>query len=447
MSDNATIGFDNSSAIREAGAQGLEIECSVGYRWQWVAGRMILRQVNSGQISRILAIDDVTPGTTHDITGGFVPGTRWETVDGTIYECTDATEDAAVWEVQARSAASVAMVVSGGDHSGIYLPFYEPGFDLSFRRAGTSGLQDNGDLYGFINQAGSGGRFWQFNNEVGGTVYYSLSDVATPDLAGDFMNVDDLPAPIAVNKAGSAHAQVSGPEITAGTETALRSYSPADVTAQVRAQQVHWQNELSPLRWGSSIIEGNWPQLLDINNLDGDNDCTGLRFLGSAPNLYSINLNTQLLNTTAQAALLADVARNAQEHDIHNGTLDMSGNPGTLDLYDPEVSANFDFLNGFGWTVSYSAPPTPAVVSTAGAYINSENGIYGVTATVTIEGTFDTVQWEVTSASPIAWGGTTTNSSTEWTAAVSDMSGPWKIRMRTQRWGIFGAWVETGVIY
>jgi hypothetical protein len=97
MDDNASIIWDNASAIREAGEQGLEIECSVGYRWQWVAGRMILRQLNSGQISRILAIDGVTPGATHDSTEGFVVGTRWETVDGTVYVCSDSTEDAAVW--------------------------------------------------------------------------------------------------------------------------------------------------------------------------------------------------------------------------------------------------------------------------------------------------------------------------------------------------------------
>jgi hypothetical protein len=100
MDDNATIGWDNGSAIREAGEQGLEIECSVGYRWQWVSGRMILRMVNSGQIARILAIDGIVPASTDDITIGFVSGTRWETADGTVYICTDSTEDAAVWEMQ-----------------------------------------------------------------------------------------------------------------------------------------------------------------------------------------------------------------------------------------------------------------------------------------------------------------------------------------------------------
>ena len=114
MNDNATIGWDNASAIREAGAQGLEIECSVGYRWQWVAGRMILRQINSGQIARIIAIDGITPDATNDITEGFVSGTRWETDDGTMYLCTDSTEDAAVWvDVTAIRVEGGGIVVKG----------------------------------------------------------------------------------------------------------------------------------------------------------------------------------------------------------------------------------------------------------------------------------------------------------------------------------------------
>ena len=109
MDDNATIGWDNAAAIREAGAQGLEIECSAGYRWQWVAGRMILRQINSEQIARIIAIDGINPTATDDITKYFVPGTRWETVDGTIYVCTDSTEDAAVWRREYNPNASVTI--------------------------------------------------------------------------------------------------------------------------------------------------------------------------------------------------------------------------------------------------------------------------------------------------------------------------------------------------
>ena len=120
MDANASIIWGNASAIREAGAQGLEIECSVGYRWQWVAGRMILRQINSGQIQRVLAIDGVTPGDTEDISEGFIVGTRWETQDGTIYECTDSTDSAAVWENITPipiSTPGIAYVNSGGDDS------------------------------------------------------------------------------------------------------------------------------------------------------------------------------------------------------------------------------------------------------------------------------------------------------------------------------------------
>jgi len=126
MDDNATIFWDNGSAIREAGEQGLEIECSVGYRWQWVAGRMILRQINSGQIARIIAIDGINPTVTDDITESFVPGTRWETVNGTVYVCADSTEGAAVWRREYNPNASVSVwhyraetgIITGDPHAG-----------------------------------------------------------------------------------------------------------------------------------------------------------------------------------------------------------------------------------------------------------------------------------------------------------------------------------------
>jgi len=120
MDANATITWGNASAIREAGAQGLEIECSVGYRWQFVAGRMILRQINSGQIQRVLAIDGVTPGDTEDISEGFIVGTRWETQDGTIYECTDSTDGAAVWvdiTPLQITGTGIAYVRTGGNNT------------------------------------------------------------------------------------------------------------------------------------------------------------------------------------------------------------------------------------------------------------------------------------------------------------------------------------------
>jgi hypothetical protein len=97
MEDNATIGWHNGSAIREAGEQGLELECSVGYRWQWVAGRMIMRLANSSQIARIIAIDNTSPLAGDDETQGFYAGSRWETADGVVHVCTNATTDAAVW--------------------------------------------------------------------------------------------------------------------------------------------------------------------------------------------------------------------------------------------------------------------------------------------------------------------------------------------------------------
>jgi len=100
MDQYATIGWYNASAIREAGEQGLEIECSVGYRWQWVAGRMILRKVNTNQIAKLISIDETSPTATDDVSKGFLQGSRWEIDNGTVYICTDATEEAAVWNLE-----------------------------------------------------------------------------------------------------------------------------------------------------------------------------------------------------------------------------------------------------------------------------------------------------------------------------------------------------------
>ena len=117
MDDNASILWDNASAIREAGDQGLEIECSAGYKWQWVAGRMILRQIDSGQIARIIAIDEINPAATDDETQGFVPGTRWETANGTVYVCTNSVENEAVWVVDNLQLRTVTNRLTA-DHTG-----------------------------------------------------------------------------------------------------------------------------------------------------------------------------------------------------------------------------------------------------------------------------------------------------------------------------------------
>jgi hypothetical protein len=192
---------------------------------------MQLLQVNTNQILKTIAIDGVNPGVNDDVTAGFVVGSRWETVDGTIYECTDATEDNAVWE--ARTVAS---------------------------------------------------------------------------------------------------------------------------------QQVHWQELLDlqgtqGTKLPSYEIEGNWPMLSTIVRED-INIPTTIRLLLKAPKLTGIVATGDGggLDSTALANLLADVARNADEFTIEDGTLDMSGNPGTLDTSDSEIAANLAILDDLDWTVTYPIP-------------------------------------------------------------------------------------------
>jgi len=244
MDTGAEIVWANGSKDREApGGVGREIECSIGYRWQWISGRMNMVQINTNQILKTIAIDEFPPGEDEDETAGFIVGSRWEAVDGTIYECTDATDGNAVWE--ARTVAS---------------------------------------------------------------------------------------------------------------------------------QQVHWHLSISNLRYGQSILEGIWPQLFELNNDNGDNDCTGVRFLGKAQALSSLNFSNQLLDSTALTNLLADVAHNADDFAIENGTLDMSSNPGTLDTSDSEIAANLAILDDLGWTVTYPILTVPS--GTGGSYSGGNATVY-----------------------------------------------------------------------
>jgi len=247
MDTGADIAWANGSFDREApGGAGREIECSIGYRWQWISGRMNMVQINTNQIIKTIAIDGVNPGVNEDVTAGFVVGSRWETVDGTIYECTDATDDNAVWE--ARTVAS---------------------------------------------------------------------------------------------------------------------------------QQVHWQDvlDLQGSKLPTYEIEGNWPRLSTIVREDID-IATTIRLFLKAPKLTSIVAIGEGggLDSTALANLLADVARNADEFTVPDGTLDMSGNPGTLDTLDSEIAANLAILDDLGWTVTYPILTVPS--GTGGSYSGGNATVY-----------------------------------------------------------------------
>jgi hypothetical protein len=108
MPDNtAGIVFNNASRLREGltdagngGASGIAMVCSLDYEFKWEAGRLYVMGQDGFTIRTEMFGFTAVPTTTDDDTKGYIVGSRRILDDGTVYVCTDATEDAAVWEYQ-----------------------------------------------------------------------------------------------------------------------------------------------------------------------------------------------------------------------------------------------------------------------------------------------------------------------------------------------------------
>jgi hypothetical protein len=210
----------------------------------------------------------------------------------------------------------------------------------------------------------------------------------------------------------------------------------------VRAQQVHWETELE---FGnatpSPVLDGLFVRLSSISC--GGDGLLSPRLIGKAPLLSSLACAGQTLNNAAQANLLADVARNAQEHEITGGTLDMSGNPGTLDLSDPAVAAALSILSpegGLAWTVTYPALPVGTLQESR--VPNGDD--YEVTISLSsppdyllyeLERMSDGVgAWFLVDLGNSPWGGHNYTSSSGQTA---------QFRIRLKKWDLWGQFSET----
>jgi hypothetical protein len=107
ISDGDEITFDNGSRIRKGltdagngGAKGVALVCSLDYELKWEAGRQYVMQQDGFTIREVSHNFTIVPTATDDDTKGFVIGSRWILDNGDVYECTDATEDNAVWELR-----------------------------------------------------------------------------------------------------------------------------------------------------------------------------------------------------------------------------------------------------------------------------------------------------------------------------------------------------------
>jgi len=114
--------LDNGSRLREGtidaglgGSKGIAQICAVGYELKWEAGRLYVMDGNGVYVRWSLYNFNITPTINDDVTKGYLNGSRWTLDNGDVYECTDNTTGAAVWDLQLTSAQNLQNVTDIGN--------------------------------------------------------------------------------------------------------------------------------------------------------------------------------------------------------------------------------------------------------------------------------------------------------------------------------------------
>jgi len=99
--------LDNGSRLREGtidaglgGSKGIAQICAVGYELKWEAGRLYVMNGNGNAIRSSLYNFNIVPTINDDDTKAYYVGSLWSLDNGDVYECTDSTTGAAVWELK-----------------------------------------------------------------------------------------------------------------------------------------------------------------------------------------------------------------------------------------------------------------------------------------------------------------------------------------------------------
>ena len=123
MDENAIVTLFNGSKWQQstpdkgiAGTAGFSVICSAGYEYKFALGFLFILSDGSSTVRKVLYAP-AAPTATDDTTLGFTTDTTWEMADGTLYECTDATATAAVWEVVPATDAT-KLPLAGGEMTG-----------------------------------------------------------------------------------------------------------------------------------------------------------------------------------------------------------------------------------------------------------------------------------------------------------------------------------------
>jgi hypothetical protein len=124
--------LDNASRLREGtidagtgGNNGIALICGVGYELKWEAGSQYVMNGNGDNIRIVNYKFNIVPSATDDSSSGFYVGSRWILDDGVSYICTDATVDAAVWEIE----VSPYIPLAGTDGTNLVTGVIEGGSD------------------------------------------------------------------------------------------------------------------------------------------------------------------------------------------------------------------------------------------------------------------------------------------------------------------------------
>lgn len=159
-------------------------------------------------------------------------------------------DNATTYQYNAASTAQGGVFVSGGTQDGVYTKRGTANDRDSFNLIGTADCPDCG-------MAVYWGGVWAIKNEDdGGLKYYSLSDVATPDLATDWLDAsDDTPAAISV-------ASVSSGKLAAGVTKGAAIFAlglPANGRNTYEdvggiMDGIHWESDLMLWRAGDDAV-------------------------------------------------------------------------------------------------------------------------------------------------------------------------------------------------
>jgi len=231
LSNGDSILLDNGSRLVKGtsnaglgGNNGIAFRCSIDYEFKWEAGRLYVMEQDGFTIREVSHNFTFAPTVTDDLDKGFVVGSRWILDNGDVYLCTDNSDDAAVWEIQANGGAvdsvngQVGVVVLDADDidDSATVNKFVTDADLTIL-SNTSGINTGDqDLSGLVPYTGatSDVNLGEFGLQTG-NIEFDLTPTTAPTTVGSMVWNDD---------AGTVDLKLKGGNVTLqiGQETVAR---------------------------------------------------------------------------------------------------------------------------------------------------------------------------------------------------------------------------------